>query len=269
MISIVCPFFNEQDVVELFFASLVPLMESLGEEFEIVCVNDGSSDRTLELLVSAHQRDGRIRVIDLSRNFGKEAALTAGLDHAKGDAVVPIDADLQDPPQVIREFVRLWREGYEVVLGKRLDRSADSWLKRVTAAGFYRIHNRIADVAIPEDVGDFRLMDRRVIDALRALPERRRFMKGLFAWVGFRTAVVRLCARAQSGGQKQVQRLEALELRDRGRYRFQHRPAADMDLPGLGRGGDGFRVRGISSSSGRSHSESMSPAMHHWSRSCC
>lgn len=190
MISIVCPFYNEQDAIEPFIAGVVPVLESLGEDFELVCVNDGSSDRTLEGLVAATEHDGRVRVVDLSRNFGKEAALTAGLDYARGDAVVPIDADLQDPPQVIGEFVRLWREGYEVVIGRRLDRSADSWVKRVSAGMFYRVHNRIADVPIPEDVGDFRLLDRRVVDALRALPERRRFMKGLFAWVGFRTAVV-------------------------------------------------------------------------------
>lgn len=190
MISIVCPFYNEQDAIGPFIASVVPVMESLGEDFELVCVNDGSRDSTLDLLVSAAQHDPRIRIVDLSRNFGKEAALTAGLDHARGDAVVPIDADLQDPPQVIVEFVKLWREGFEVVIGRRLDRSADSWGKRVAARMFYRVHNRIADVPIPEDVGDFRLLDRCVVDALRAMPERRRFMKGLFAWVGFRTAVV-------------------------------------------------------------------------------
>lgn len=190
MISIICPLYNEEDAIGPFLERLSPVMESLGEPFEIVFVNDGSKDRTLERVLAARQADRRIRVVDLSRNFGKEAALTAGLDFARGDAVIPIDADLQDPPSVIVEFVRKWREGFKMVVGKRGDRQADSWPKRVSAAWFYRIHNRISDLQIPEDVGDFRLIDRCVVDALRQFPERRRFMKGLFELVGFDTAIV-------------------------------------------------------------------------------
>ena len=190
MISIICPLYNEEDAVGAFLECLIPVMESIGESFESLFVNDGSDDRTLERVLAAQQDDARIRVVDLSRNFGKEAALTAGLDFARGDAVIPIDVDLQDPPSVILEFVRKWREGFKMVVGKRSDRQADSWPKRVSAAWFYRIHNRISDLPIPEDVGDFRLMDRCVVDALRQFPERRRFMKGLFELVGFDTAVV-------------------------------------------------------------------------------
>ena len=131
-----------------------------------------------------------MRVIDLSRNFGKEAALSAGLDAARGDAVIPIDADLQDPPELIPALIAQWRNGFEVVLARRVDRDTDTFMKRWTAGLFYRLHNLIGDVRIPENVGDFRLLDRRVADALRALPERCRFMKGMFAWLGFRTAVV-------------------------------------------------------------------------------
>jgi glycosyltransferase involved in cell wall biosynthesis len=200
LISVVCPFYNEEAGVELFFATLVPVLESLGDDFEIVCVNDGSADATLSLLLACQARDERIRVIDLSRNFGKEAALTAAIDHAAGDAVIPIDADLQDPPALIPRLVAKWREGFEVVLARRVDRSTDATLKRVTANGFYRLHNRIADVAIPEDVGDFRLMDRIVVEALRALPERRRFMKGLFSWVGFRTTSIDYRREARAAG---------------------------------------------------------------------
>lgn len=157
---------------------------------EMVFVNDGSSDGTLSQLLAAQKMHRWIRIVDLSRNFGKEAALTAGLDHATGDAVVPIDVDLQDSPEVILAMISKWSEGYEVVLGKYLDRSKEKFLKRSTARAFYALHNRIADVRLPTDSGDFRLMDRKVVEALRKLPESQRFMKGLFAWAGFRTAQV-------------------------------------------------------------------------------
>ena len=200
MISIICPLYNEEDAVGPFLERLIPVMESVGESFEILFVNDGSNDRTLECVLAARQADGRIRAVDLSRNFGKEAALTAGLDFARGDAVIPIDVDLQDPPTVIVEFVRKWREGFKMVVGKRGDRRADSWPKRVSAGLFYRIHNRISDLQIPEDVGDFRLIDRSVVDALRQFPERRRFMKGLFELVGFDTAVVTYARESRLAG---------------------------------------------------------------------
>lgn len=190
VLSIVCPLYNEAESVAPFFARLLPVLESLGEAFEIVCVNDGSLDTTLDQLIAARQRESRIRIWDLSRNFGKEAALTCGIDQARGDAVIPIDADLQDPPELITEMVRVWRQGFDVVLAQRVDRRSDPVLKRKTAEWFYRLHNAISEPAIPLNVGDFRLLDRRVVEALKSLPERRRFMKGLFAWVGFRQAVI-------------------------------------------------------------------------------
>jgi glycosyltransferase involved in cell wall biosynthesis len=149
-------------------------------------VDDGSHDDTLARLHDLASRDASYRVVELSRNFGKEAALTAGLDEARGDAVVVMDADLQDPPSLIPRMVTRWLAGADVVLARRADRSCDGWLKRKTAAWFYRMHNAVADIRIPPDVGDFRLMDRCVVEAIRALPERQRFMKGLFCWVGFR-----------------------------------------------------------------------------------
>lgn len=200
MLSIVCPFFNEQEAIDPFFARLTPILKDTGESFEIICVNDGSQDETLSGLLAAQQRYPGVRIVDLSRNYGKEAALTAGIDTAVGDAVIPIDADLQDPPEVIPLLMAKWREGYDVVLAKRVDRASDSWLKRTTATMFYRLHNRIADVPIPENVGDFRLMDRIAVNAVRQLPERRRFMKGIFAWVGFRTAVVEYVREPRSAG---------------------------------------------------------------------
>ena len=173
----------------LFFERVIKVMESADckEDFEIVCVNDGSRDNTLKILKAFADKDKRIRVVDFSRNFGKEAALTAALDYAKGDAVIPIDADLQDPPELILKMIEKWHDGYEVILAKRADRSSDSFLKRVTASLFYKFHNIISQPHIPENVGDFRLMDRKVVDALGGLKETHRFMKGLFAWVGFKT----------------------------------------------------------------------------------
>jgi glycosyltransferase involved in cell wall biosynthesis len=153
----------------------------------MVCVNDGSTDDTLLQLIALHQQDPRIHVIDLSRNFGKEAALTAGLDAAQGDAAIPLDADLQDPPELIPALLAQWHDGYDVVNAVRLSRKGESWLKRASAHFFYRAINRMSAVDIPADTGDFRLLSRPVLDALQSLPERRRFMKGLFAWVGFRS----------------------------------------------------------------------------------
>ena len=191
LVSIVAPFYNEQDGVDAFFGQIIATMESVDSiRFEIVCVNDGSRDATLDRLVHVSQRDRRVRIIDLSRNFGKEAALTAGLDEAAGDAVIVIDADLQDPPSLIPEMIERWREGAEVVLARRASRACDSFLKRTTAALFYRVHNALSELKIPENVGDFRLMDRQVVNALRSLPERHRFMKGLFAWVGFNSVTI-------------------------------------------------------------------------------
>lgn len=199
-LSIICPVYNEEESLAGFFARLLPVLIATGETFEIVCVNDGSRDATLERLLAYRQHEPHIRVLNLSRNFGKEAALTCGIDHAVGDAVIPIDVDLQDPPELIGEMLQLWRQGFDVVLAQRTDRSADHFLKRKTAEWFYRLHNAIADSAIPPNVGDFRLMDRKVVEALRALPERRRFMKGLFAWVGFRQAVIPYSREARKVG---------------------------------------------------------------------
>ncbi|MFW0754469.1 glycosyltransferase family 2 protein [Pseudomonas sp. H11T01] len=190
-LSLVIPVFNEAATIDLFIARIIDVFENealIG--LELVFVNDGSTDTTLELLLERQKSDSRIRIVDLSRNFGKEAALTAGLQSASGQVVVPIDVDLQDPPEVILQMIARWREGYEVVLGHRVSRNNDSWAKQVSANWFYRLHNKISDQPLPENVGDFRLMDRCVIDALQTLPESRRFMKGLFAWVGFRTTYV-------------------------------------------------------------------------------
>ncbi len=190
-LSLVIPIFNESETVQLFLEKVNQVFENRQPvSIEFLFVNDGSTDSTLEVLLARQWQDSRIKILDLSRNFGKEAALTAGLHAAKGDVIVPIDVDLQDPPELILEMIEKWREGYEVVLGRRINRESDTWAKRAAAKWFYKIHNKIADPKLPENVGDFRLMDRCVVEALKELPESRRFMKGLFAWVGFRTTYV-------------------------------------------------------------------------------
>lgn len=191
IVSIVAPFYNEGDGVILFWKAIADIIDAIpAYDFEVICVDDGSRDDTLEQLISIARQDSRFRVIELSRNFGKEAALTAGIDAAIGDAMIPIDADLQDPPELIADMITQWEAGAEVVLARRMDRSSDTYLKRKTAEWFYQFHNRLSHIKIPENVGDFRLMDRSAVDVLKQLPERQRFMKGLFAWVGFKTVTV-------------------------------------------------------------------------------
>jgi glycosyltransferase involved in cell wall biosynthesis len=189
-LSFVIPMMNEADCLDRLFARLHAAIAEVEAEYEIVCVNDGSTDTTLERLKDLQRLDRRIRIIDLSRNFGKEAALTAGLHNARGRCVIPLDADLQDPPELIKTLVAKWREGYEVVNAVRVARDTDTFAKRVTAGGFYWLVNHISDIQIPVNSGDFRLMDRKVVEALKGLPERSRFNKGLFAWVGFRQTTV-------------------------------------------------------------------------------
>ena len=189
-ISVIVPCYNEEDVINIFLTKIFVVLEELHKSYEIVFVNDGSRDNTLEILKQKAQEIDEVRVISLSRNFGKEAALTAGLDMAHGEVVVPIDVDLQDPPELILDFVKKYEEGYSVVIGKRVDRSSDTTAKRLSAELFYKMHNKISDIEIPNNVGDYRLMSRKVVNELKRLPETQRFMKGIFAWLGFKTAVI-------------------------------------------------------------------------------
>jgi glycosyltransferase involved in cell wall biosynthesis len=188
-LSVVVPAYNEAAGLERFNQRLLRALADLGS-WEVVYVNDGSTDATLAVVEALHCADDRIAVVSLSRNFGKETAVTAGLDHAVGDAVVVIDADLQDPPEVIRELVACWRAGFDMVYAKRRSRVGDSWLKRSTARMFYRLMQCTGDLKIPPDTGDFRLMSRRVVEAVCQMREQHRFMKGLFAWVGYPTTFV-------------------------------------------------------------------------------
>ncbi|NHK28417.1 glycosyltransferase family 2 protein [Parvularcula flava] len=185
LLSIVCPAYNEAEVLAAFHRRVRKAMNELGQAFEVVLVNDGSSDSTLDLMHKIRERHANTTIVDLSRNFGKEIALTAGLDAAGGDAVVVIDADLQDPPELIGELIAGWREGYDVVYAKRRVRHGEGLVKKATAGAFYKLMSRLGAVRLPENTGDFRLMSRKAVDAVCQLRERHRFMKGVFAWVGF------------------------------------------------------------------------------------
>ena len=189
-LSIVVPVFNEEAILDTLYARVVAVLERSGERFELVLVDDGSRDRSWEKMTAAATRDPRVVLVRLSRNFGHQVAISAGVDAARGEAVVLMDADLQDPPEVILEMIARWREGYDVVYGRRSRRLGESWFKRATAAAFYRVIRRLTSVDIPADTGDFRLMSRRVVDVLKRLEERNRFVRGLVAWIGWRQTAV-------------------------------------------------------------------------------
>ena len=189
-ISIVCPCYNEEAVIEHFLQSMIPILKKSQKTYEIIFIDDGSKDDTLNVLLESQKNYENIRILKLSRNFGKEVALTAGLDASIGETVVPIDVDLQDPPELILEFIKKYEEGFDVVLAKRADRTTDTYAKKFSAEAFYKFHNKISDISIPNNVGDYRLMSRRVVEEIKKLPESQRFMKGIFAWVGFKTATV-------------------------------------------------------------------------------
>lgn len=200
-LSIVCPAYNEEETILEFHRRTRRAMAAAGQPFEVVFVNDGSSDDTLELMRDLRARHPNTTIVDLSRNFGKEIALTAGLDAAAGDAVVVIDADLQDPPELISTLIDGWREGYDVVYAQRRERHGESWLKKSSAALFYRLMAKVGKVGLPQNVGDFRLLSRKAVDAVCALRERHRFMKGVFAWVGFPSRAVLYDRDARAAGE--------------------------------------------------------------------
>ncbi len=200
-LSIVCPLYNEQENIDLFIARLNEVLIKIDMVFEIICINDGSTDNTLQKLISVKETHHEIRIINLSRNFGKEAALTAGLDYSMGEIIIPIDADLQDPPELIPDLITEWQKGFDVVLAKRIERDADTVFKKLTASLFYKFHNRISHTQIPENCGDYRLISRNVVDAVKQLPENQRFMKGVFAWVGFKVSSVDYSRKSRSSGE--------------------------------------------------------------------
>lgn len=185
-LSVVAPVFNEEAILHELYRRLSAVLDGAGLDWELVLINDGSRDRSLEIMRELNAADPRVKVVSFARNFGHQVAITAGADYAQGEAVCIIDADLQDPPEVILDLLAKWREGYEVIYAVRSEREGETWFKEFTAKAFYRIIYRITDINIPMDTGDFRLMDRKVVEALRTMREKHRFMRGMSVWVGFK-----------------------------------------------------------------------------------
>jgi glycosyltransferase involved in cell wall biosynthesis len=200
LLSVVVPVHNETAVLPAFHQRITEVMRGTGEDYEIIYVDDGSTDDSAIALGDLRTGDEAVAIIELSRNFGKEVAISAGLDHARGDAVITIDADLQDPPELITVFLAQWRAGYDVVSGRRTTREGESALKITSAKWFYRVINRLSDVEIPQDTGDFRLISRRALEALKSLRETHRYMKGLYAWIGFPQKQVPYLRHARAAG---------------------------------------------------------------------
>ncbi|MDQ6418345.1 glycosyltransferase family 2 protein [Paenibacillus sp. LHD-117] len=188
--SVIVPMYNEEEVIDHTYGRLKEVMDSAGEPYELIFVNDGSRDRTADKTALIASVDPNVRLIDFSRNFGHQIAISAGMDYAEGDAIVVIDADLQDPPEIILAMIDKWKEGYEVVYGRRLKRKGETMFKKLTALAFYRLLRSMTNVDIPLDTGDFRLIDRKVCDVLRGLKEKNRFVRGLISWIGFRQTSV-------------------------------------------------------------------------------
>lgn len=200
IVTLVVPVYNEEESIELFYNEVRRCLDHTEQRFEILFIDDGSQDRTARIINELARRDPLVTGIEFSRNFGKEAALMAGIEYARGEAVIPMDVDLQDPIDVVPRLIERWQAGHDVVLAKRRDRASDSYLKKRTAIWFYKLNNAISSTPIEENVGDFRLMSRRVVEALRNMPERQLFMKGLLGWAGFETAIVEYSRPVRSAG---------------------------------------------------------------------
>ena len=212
LLSIVAPAYNEAENIDEFYSRILESTKDLNLDIEIIYVNDGSLDKTIDVIYKQKENNNHITAIDLSRNFGKEIALTAGLDYSSGDAVVVIDTDLQDPPELIPKLVENWNDGYDVVNAKRIKREGESSLKKITSYIYYRVLFRLSDISIPKDIGDFRLLDRKALDALLKLREKHRYMKGLFVWVGFKQKEIEYEREARFKGKTKLNLLSLFNL---------------------------------------------------------
>ncbi|MDI9513897.1 MAG: glycosyltransferase family 2 protein [Clostridiaceae bacterium] len=222
--SVIVPMYNEEAVIHETYRRLTKVMQEHGESYEIVMINDGSRDKTGEIISQLCKQDEHIKMIDFARNFGHQIAITAGMDYAAGDCMVIIDGDLQDPPELIPEMIRIWREGYEVVYGKRISRQGESFFKKFTAKCFYRILKALTDVDIPVDTGDFRLIDRKVCEALKQLPERNRYVRGLMSWVGFKQKALEFERSERFAGETKYPLKKMIKLALDGIMSFSYRP---------------------------------------------
>ena len=222
--SVVVPVFNEELVVAESYKRLTKVMESTGESYELIFVNDGSRDKTEAMVTEICEHDKRVKLLNFSRNFGHQTAITAGMDHASGQAVVVIDADLQDPPEVILEMIAKWKEGYDVVYGQRISRKGESFFKKFTAKAFYRLLRSLTNVDIPVDTGDFRLIDRKVCDVLSGLTEKNRYVRGLVSWSGFRQTAVRFHREERFAGETKYPLKKMLKFAIDGITTFSYKP---------------------------------------------
>ncbi|MGA9173634.1 MAG: glycosyltransferase family 2 protein [Thermoactinomyces sp.] len=222
--SIIIPVFNEEAVIHETYRRLTQVMESLDEPYELLFVNDGSQDRTAEIIEGFAKSDKCVKLLEFSRNFGHQIAITAGMDHARGDAIVIIDADLQDPPELIPQMIEKWKEGYEVVYAKRLKRKGETLFKKWTAALFYRTLRALTEVNIPLDTGDFRLIDRKVADAMRSIREKNRFVRGLVSWVGFRQTAIEYVRDERFAGETKYPLKKMLRFSMDGITSFSYKP---------------------------------------------
>lgn len=222
--SVVIPVYNEEAVVQESYRRLKAVMESTGEAYELIFVNDGSRDKTEEMVSALCDADSCVRLLSFSRNFGHQTAITAGMDASSGQAVVVIDADLQDPPEVILEMIAKWKEGYDVVYGQRISREGETWFKKLTAKGFYRILKALTSVDIPVDTGDFRLIDRKVCDVLSSLNEKNRYVRGLVSWVGFKQTAVRFHRQERYAGETKYPLKKMLKFAMDGITTFSYKP---------------------------------------------
>lgn len=222
--SVIIPLYNEELVINESYKRLKEVMDSVKENYEIMFVNDGSRDTTRDKVEKICEKDEKVKLINFSRNFGHQCAITAGMDLAAGDAIVVIDADLQDPPEVILEMIEKWKEGYEVVYAKRIKRQGESFLKKFTAKVFYRLLKSMTSVDIPVDTGDFRLIDRKVCDALISLPERNRYVRGLVSWVGYKQTFVKMTRQERFAGESKYPLKKMLKLAFDGITSFSYKP---------------------------------------------
>jgi glycosyltransferase involved in cell wall biosynthesis len=230
--SVVIPAYNEEEVIEESYRRLKKVMDGTGEPYELIFVNDGSRDATADKLAGLVSADKNVKMISFSRNFGHQTAITAGMDAASGDAILIIDADLQDPPEVMPEMMEKWKAGYHVVYGKRLRRKGETFFKRFTAKIFYRILNALTDVDIPVDTGDFRLIDRKVLEALKSMPERNRYVRGLISWIGFKQTAVEYVREERFAGETKYPLRKMLKLAGDGLTSFSYKPMKLASLLG-------------------------------------
>ena len=233
MLSVVVPLYNEEEVISETYKRLTSVMQSIGEDYELLFINDGSRDKTALLTTEIAEKDAHVRLVCFSRNFGHQIAITAGMDFARGDAVVIIDADLQDPPEVIPQMVAKWKEGYHVVYGKRIKRHGETVFKKVTAKLFYRFLQRMTQVDIPTDTGDFRLMDRKVCDTMKRIRERNRYVRGLVSWVGFKQYALEYVREERFAGETKYPLKKMLRLAMDGVASFSYKPLKLATLVGF------------------------------------